>query len=220
MKVGQIPQHEIYIFRVVAHVLAEMPRSRAQDQQVIFKTRQKEGVWVDGVLTGSSWPDPDGNSRHHAVKWQDGRHRDLMNFGKEDTEFVFDDKNLGEKVTVCCHGEVWYPGTIVHITASDLVAVQFDDGDWVEDVPVVCSYMRYQQTVASDMRRVKTRASLKTFKVKAIVGFKKISKVPHYRIEWQKSGAQTWEPVANIVEDLHEDVLASLLLIFLVGERS
>jgi hypothetical protein len=79
------------------------------------------------------------------VLFEDGTIRDDIRLGDNRLFTVFEQSAYGEEVQIFCTDEAWHDGILVTLIKGDGVyGVEFQDGDWVEDITLFSSYLRFK----------------------------------------------------------------------------
>jgi hypothetical protein len=122
------------------------------DPRVNLRVKFDGGRWQKGKLVERV------TKTNDFVEWKvvfdDGTVRDDICFSNSEMFTVFEEKAYGSSVEIMCADENWYKGRLVTLLKGDgLFGVEFDDGDWVEDVKISSKYLRYTDDIQEAKRQ-------------------------------------------------------------------
>jgi hypothetical protein len=135
-----------------------MSLSGAHDPSVNVRVKFDGGSWRAGKLRERM------SVTDHKVLWKivfaDGSVQDDIDFGSGEMAFQFEASAYGEEVKMFCAAkEEWRTGYLVTLIKGDgLFGVEFDTGEWVENVRIHSSYIRYTDPLKEADRKKKMSA--------------------------------------------------------------
>ena len=95
-------------------------------------------------------------SKNHAwqVNFDDGTCRDDIWFGNTRMFAIFEESAYGEQVEVLVQGSSWLQGTLITLINGDgFFGIDFEDGDWTEDVEIFSPFFRYKDAEKEESRQ-------------------------------------------------------------------
>lgn len=128
----------------------EMVCLAAPGEGVMLRVKFNGGLWSRGTLIERV---KDSLNSEWKVEFDDGTSREDIVFGNNDMFTVFEESAYGDEVQILCPDEVWHNGTLVTLINGDgLFGVEFEDGDWVEDIKIHSKYLRFRDQVKEAKR--------------------------------------------------------------------